>query len=230
VVHHFIQEMPIRVSALRGLGAYANVFAAESFMDELALAAGADPVAFRLAHLKDPRAKAVIEKVAALAGWQDGAKGGDGRGRGIGFARYKNLACYCAVVAEMEVDRQSGAVRVTRAYAAVDAGLIINPDGIVNQIEGGIIQSASWTLLEQVKFAPDGIVTRDWSGYPILSIAQAPKVEVALINRPEERALGAGEGSQGPAAAAIANAFAHATGRRVRDLPFDPERVKAVLG
>jgi CO/xanthine dehydrogenase Mo-binding subunit len=230
VVHHFIQEMPIRVSALRGLGAYANVFAAESFMDELALAAGADPVAFRLAHLKDPRAKAVIEKVAALAGWQDGAKGGDGRGRGIGFARYKNLACYCAVVAEMEVDRPSGAVRVTRAYAAVDAGLIINPDGIVNQIEGGIIQSASWTLLEQVKFAPDGIVTRDWSGYPILSIAQAPKVEVALINRPEERALGAGEGSQGPAAAAIANAFAHATGRRVRDLPFDPERVKAVLG
>ena len=229
VVHHFIQDMPIRVSALRGLGAYANVFAAESFMDELALAAGADPVAFRLAHLKDPRARAVIEKAAALAGWQAGSKGGDGRGRGIGFARYKNLACYCAVVADVEVDRPSGAVRVARACAAVDAGLIVNPDGIANQIEGGIIQSASWTLLEEVKFAPEGIVTRDWSDYPILSIAQAPKVEVALINRPDERALGAGEGAQGPAAAAIANAFAHATGRRVRDLPFHPARVQAVL-
>jgi nicotinate dehydrogenase subunit B len=229
VVHHFIQDMPIRVSALRGLGAYANVFAVESFMDELALAAGADPVAFRLAHLKDPRAKTVIEKVAALAGWQAGA-GGDGRGRGIAFARYKNLACYCAVVADVGVDRTGGKVLVTRAYAAVDAGLIINPNGIINQIEGGIIQSASWTLHEEVKFAPDGIVSRDWSRYPILTIPQAPKVEVALINRPDERALGAGEGSQGPAAAAIANAFAHATGRRVRDLPFHPERVKAVLG
>ncbi len=229
MVHNFIQDMPIRVSALRGLGAYANVFAAESFMDELALAAGADPVAFRLAHLKDPRAKAVIEKAAALAGWQAGTKG-DGRGRGIGFARYKNLACYCAVVADVEVDRARGAVRVARAYAAVDAGLIINPDGIINQIEGGIIQSASWTLHEEVKFMPDRIVSRDWSSYPILTIAEAPKVEVALINRPDERALGAGEGSQGPAAAAIANAFAHATGRRVRDLPFHPVRVKALLG
>jgi len=130
----------------------------------------------------------------------------------------------------VEVDRASGKVRVTRAYAAVDAGLIINPDGIVNQIEGGIIQSASWTLHEEVKFDRDGIVSRDWSSYPILTIPEAPKIEVALINRPDERALGAGEGSQGPAAAAIANAFAHATGRRVRDLPFHPERVKAVLG
>jgi CO/xanthine dehydrogenase Mo-binding subunit len=230
VVHHFIQEMPIRVSALRGLGAYANVFAGESFMDELALAAGADPVAFRLAHLKDPRAKAVIEKVAVLAGWKPGEKGDGRRGRGIGFARYKNLACYCAVVADIEVDRASGNLRVVRAYAAADAGLIINPDGMINQIEGGIIQSASWTLHEEVRFDRTGIVSRDWSSYPILTIPEAPKVEVALINRPDERALGAGEGSQGPAVAAIANAFAHATGRRVRDLPFHPQRVKTVLG
>ncbi len=151
-MHHFVQDMPIRVSALRTLGAYANVFAAESFMDELALAAGADPVAFRLAHMKDPRARAVIEKAAELAGWKPGAKGDGTRGRGIGFSKYKNLACYVAVVADVEVDRASGRVRVTHTYAATDAGLVINPDGLTAQIEGGVIQSASWTLHEEVKF------------------------------------------------------------------------------
>jgi len=229
VVHHFIEDMPIRVSALRTLGAYANVFAAESFMDELALAAEADPVAFRLAHMKDPRARAVIEKAAELAGWKAGQKGDGTRGRGIGFSKYKNLACYVAVVADVEVDRASGRVRVTNAYAATDAGLIINPDGLTAQIEGGVIQSASWTLHEEVKFDRNGILSRDWSNYPILTMPEAPKVEVALINRPDERALGAGEGSQGPTVAAIANAFAHATGKRIRDLPFHPERVKTVL-
>ena len=230
VLHHFIQDMPIRVSALRTLGAYANVFAGESFMDELALAAGADPVAFRLAHMKDPRAAAVIEKAADMAGWKPGQKGDGTRGRGIGFSKYKNLACYCAVIADVEVDRASGRMRVTRAFAAVDAGLIINPDGLIQQIEGGVIQSASWTLHEEVKFAATGILSRDWSNYPILTMPEAPKVEVALIDRPGERSLGAGEGSQGPAVAAIANAFAHATEKRVRDLPFHPERVKAALG
>jgi CO/xanthine dehydrogenase Mo-binding subunit len=230
VVHHFIQDMPIRVSALRTLGAYANVFASESFMDELALAAGADPVAFRLAHMKDPRARAVIEKAAQMAGWQADAKGDGTRGRGIGFAKYKTLACYVAVVAEVVVDRASGEVRVTQAWAATDAGLIINPDGLENQIEGGVIQSTSWTLHEEVKFDKGGILSRDWSNYPILAMPDVPKVEVALINRPDERALGAGEGSQGPTVAAIANAFAHATGKRIRDLPFHPERVKAALG
>jgi nicotinate dehydrogenase subunit B len=230
VVHHFIQDMPIRVSALRTLGAYANVFAVESFMDELALAAGADPVAFRLAHMKDPRARAVIEKAAQMAGWKAGEKGDGTRGRGIGFAKYKTLACYVAVVAEVEVDRAGGKVRVTRAFAATDAGLIINPDGLSNQIEGGVIQSTSWTLHEEVKFDKGGILSRDWSNYPILTMPEVPKVEVALINHPNERALGAGEGSQGPTVAAIANAFAHATGRRVRDLPFHAARVKAALG
>jgi CO/xanthine dehydrogenase Mo-binding subunit len=230
VVHHFVQDMPIRVSALRTLGAYANVFASESFMDELALAAGADPVAFRLAHMKDPRARAVIEKAAEMAGWKAGEKGDFSRGRGVGFSKYKNLACYCAVVADVEVDRASGKMRVTRAWSAADAGLIINPDGLIQQIEGGIIQSASWTLHEEVKFDRTGILSRDWSNYPILTIPEAPKVEVALINRPGERSLGAGEGSQGPAVAAIANAFAHATGKRVRDLPFHPARVKAAIG
>jgi nicotinate dehydrogenase subunit B len=205
------------------------VFAVETFMVEQALAARADPVAFRLAHMKDPRARAVIEKAAQMANWKAGEKGDGTRGRGIGFAKYKTLACYVAVVADVEVDRASGKVRVTNAWAATDAGLIINPDGLSNQIEGGVIQSTSWTLHEEVKFDKGGILSRDWSNYPILTMRDVPKVEVALINRPEERALGAGEGSQGPTVAAIANAFAHATGRRVRDLPFHAARVKAVL-
>jgi nicotinate dehydrogenase subunit B len=229
VVHHFIKAMPIRVSALRTLGAYANVFAIESFIDELALAAGADPVSFRLAHMKDPRARAVIEAVARKAAWNPHATGGDGRGRGIGFAKYKNLATYVAVVAQVEVDRASGRVSVPRAWAAVDSGQIINPDGLANQMEGGIIQSTSWTLHEEVKFDRAGITSRDWLGYPILTMPEVPKVEVELIDRPDERPLGSGEGAQGPAVAAIANAFAHATGKRLRDLPLSPERVKAVL-
>jgi nicotinate dehydrogenase subunit B len=229
VIHHFVQDMPIRVSALRTLGAYANVFALESFMDELAAAAGADPVAFRLAHLKDPRARAVIEAVAKKAHWKDGEKGDGTRGRGIGFAKYKNLACYVAVVAEVEVDRSSGAVRVPRTWAAVDSGLIISPDGLVNQMEGGIIQSVSWTLKEEVRFDRDRILTHDWASYPILTMPEAPQVEIELINRPNERPLGSGEGSQGPAVAAVVNAFANATGKRIRDLPLHPERVKTAL-
>ncbi len=228
VVHHFIKAMPLRVSALRTLGAYANVFAIESFLDEIALAAGADPVAFRLAHLKDPRAKAVIEAVAQKADWKPGQKG-EGHGRGIGFAKYKTLATYVAVIADVEVDRLSGRVSVPRAWAAVDSGQIINPNGLANQIEGGIIQSTSWTLKEAVKFDRGGITSRDWLGYPILTMPEVPTVTVELIDRPDEKPLGSGEGAQGPAVAAIANAFAAATGRRMRELPLSPERVKAVL-
>ncbi len=223
-------QKTIRVSALRTLGGYANVFALESFMDELAAAAGVDPVAFRLAHLSDPRARAVIEAVAKKAAWTPGEKGDGARGRGIGFAKYKNLACYVAVIAEVEVDRGSGMMRVPRAIAAVDAGLIINPDGLTSQIEGGIVQSVSWTLKEEVRFDRSGILTRDWASYPILTMPEAPEIEVELINRPNERPLGAGEGSQGPAVAAVVNAFANATGKRIRDLPLNAARVKAALG
>ena len=151
IVNHLLPEMPLRVSALRTLGAYANVFALESFMDELAAAAGSDPIAFRLRHLADPRAKAVIEAVATMAAWQPGEKGDGRRGRGIAFAKYKNLAVWCAVIAEVAVDPASGAVSVVR-LAAADAGMIVNPDGVANQIEGGIIQSTSWTLREAVAF------------------------------------------------------------------------------
>jgi CO/xanthine dehydrogenase Mo-binding subunit len=230
IVNHLITAMPLRVSALRTLGAYGNVFALESFMDELAAASGRDPVAFRLAHLIDPRARAVIEAAAKKAGWRD-ARNGDGtRGRGIGFARYKNLSTYVAVVAEVEIDRGAGTIRVPRAVAAADAGQIINPDGLRNQIEGGIIQSTSWTLHEAVRFDRNGITSRDWSSYPILTMPDAPKVEVELIDRPTEKSLGSGEAAQGPMVAAIANAFAHATGKRLRDLPFTPERVRTTLG
>ncbi len=229
VVLHHIPDMPVRVSSLRTLGAYANVFASESFMDELAALAGADPVAFRLAHLKDPRATAVIEAVAKQAQWKPGEPGSLARGRGIAFAKYKNLATYVAVVAEVEVDRASGLVRVPRVYAAADAGEVINPDGLKNQLEGGIIQSTSWTLHEAVRFDKDGIRSRDWESYPILTMPEVPHVEVALIERPSEKPLGSGEASQGPAVAAIANAFAHATGKRLRDLPLTPDRVKAAL-
>jgi len=230
VVHHFIPEMPIRVSALRTLGAYANVFALESFLDEMAALAKADPVAFRLSHMKNARARAVIEKVATMANWKAGEVGSLSRGRGIGFSQYKNLACYVACIADVEVDRASGKVRIPQVWAAVDSGLIVNPDGLKNQIEGGIIQSASWTLHEQVRFDKSGIQSRDWASYPIMTMPDVPKVTIELINRPNERSLGAGEGSQGPAVAAIANAVAHATGKRLRDLPLDAGRVKAALG
>ena len=230
VVHHFIKEMPLRVSALRTFGAYSNVFAIESFLDELARAAKADPIAFRLAHLKDSRARAVIESVARNANWKDGEAGDGRRGRGIGFAKYKNLSVFVAVIAEVEVDAASGVIKVPRAFAVADAGQIVNPDGLTNQIQGGIIQSTSWTLHEQVRFNRDRITSRDWQGYPILTMQEVPHVAVELIDRPSEKSLGAGEGAQGPAVAAIVNAFANATGKRIRELPLTPDRVKAALG
>jgi CO/xanthine dehydrogenase Mo-binding subunit len=229
VTNHLLMDMPVRVSALRGLGAYANIFALESFIDELAASAGADPVAFRLRHMEDPRARAVIETAATKAGWQPNAKGDGKRGRGIGFSKYKNLACYCAVVVDIEVDPTTGVVKVLKAVSAAEAGQIVNPDGFRNQIEGGIIQSTSWTLREAVNFDGTRMLTKAWPDYPILRFGEIPAVDVTLINRPEERTLGAGEGSQGPTVAAIANAFFNATGKRIRDLPLTPARVKAAL-
>ncbi|HUN51077.1 MAG TPA: molybdopterin cofactor-binding domain-containing protein, partial [Candidatus Sulfotelmatobacter sp.] len=230
VAKHLVKAMPIRVSSLRTLGAYANVFALESFMDELAAAAGADRVEFRLRHLGDPRAKAVIALAAEKAGWQAGGRSGDGRGRGIGFARYKNLACYVACIAEVAVERKTGTVDVRRVVAAADAGQIVNPDGLTLQIEGGVLQAISWTLKEAVGFDRARITSRDWSGYPILTFAELPRVEVHLIDRPEEKPLGSGEASLGPAAAALANAVADALGVRCRDLPLTPERIKGAVG
>jgi len=234
VVYHFLPTMPLRVSALRALGAPMNIFAIESFMDELAAAAGADPVAFRLTHLKDERAREVISAAADRFGWaqrpRDAASRSSGHGFGFAFARYKNLAAYCALACEVEVERHTGRARMVRAVAAVDAGQVVNPDGLANQIEGGILQSMSWTLFESVTFDQTRITSVDWATYPALRFSAVPDaIEVHIINRPGQPFLGAGEAGQGPSAAALGNAIADATGHRLRDLPLSRERIRAAL-
>jgi len=230
LVYNFVPHQKVRVSALRSLGAYANVFAIESFMDELAKAAATDPVVFRLQHLGDPRAQAVIELAAEKFGWVN-RKPMSGRGQGLAFAKYKNLAAYCAVAIELEVQHETGRVRLLRAVSAVDSGQAVNPDGLKNQIEGAIVQSASWTLHEAVLFDRTRINSRDWSTYPILRFSDIfESIEVHVINRPGQPFLGTGEAAQGPAAAAIANALADATGQRIRELPFTRKRVKSAIG
>jgi nicotinate dehydrogenase subunit B len=221
VVHRFVTEMPLRVSALRGLGAYMNVFSIESFMDELAAASDKDPVAFRLAHLRDERARAVIATAAERFGWSRP----NGKGHGFAFARYKNLGAYLAVAVEIATDPDQGRVRLKRAVAAVDSGEAVNPDGIRNQVEGGILQSASWTLYEAVNFDEQRILSKDWSTYPILRFQAVPaSVTVEVIDRPGQVFLGTGEAAQGPVAAALANAVTDATGIRPRELPLGPLR------
>ncbi|HEX4329909.1 MAG TPA: molybdopterin cofactor-binding domain-containing protein [Burkholderiales bacterium] len=228
VTNHRLLTMPLRVSAMRALGGYANIFAIESAMDELALQAGADPVEYRLRHMKDERAIAVLKNAAARARWSawDSEEHEEGAGHGIAWVKYKNTGAYCAVVAEvvmMEV------VKAKRLVIAVDVGLTINPDGVINQIEGGAVQAASWTLKEAVGYDGERITATDWEQYPILNFSEVPAVEVEIINRPDERAVGAGEAASGPTAAAIANAVAHALGVRVRDLPLTPERIMAAM-
>ena len=217
VVNNYVREMPLRSSSLRSLGAFGNVFAIESFMDECAAAVGADPVEFRLKHLTDARGRAVIEKAAeAFRAFRKT----ENRGRGIAFAKYKNLGAYCAVVAEVEATHE---LRVTRLVAAVDVGLPVNPDGVANQIEGGCIQAASWTLKEAYR---PGVV--GWEDYPILKFSEVPRVE-ALLLKSSEKSVGAGECTMGPVAAAVANALYDALGVRVRDLPLTPDRIAAAI-
>ena len=231
IVSHFIPEMPLRVSAMRGLGAYTNVFAIESFMDELAEAAGIDKVAFRLKHLSDGRARDVIERAAREFGWAQAASLPEGHGRGFAFARYKNLGAYAAVALEVAVERETGRIRVVRAHCAVDSGQVVSLDGIRNQIQGGLVQSASWTLYEAVTYGSGGITSRDWGSYPILRFQAVPEqVAVHVIDRPGQPFLGTGEATQGPTAAAIANALADAMGVRIRELPLAQNRVKDAIG
>jgi nicotinate dehydrogenase subunit B len=230
VVHHFIPAMPLRISAMRALGAYHNVFSIESFMDELAGLAGADPVEFRLKHLDDPRGRDVIEKAAQGFGWEKDQMPPQDRGFGFAFARYKNLAAYCAVASEVEVNRETGRARLVRAVAAVDSGQVVNPDGLINQIEGAIVQSMSWTLYESVTFDDTRITSIDWQTYPILRFDAVPdRIDVHIINRPGQPFLGSGETGQGPAAASIANAIANATGKRLRNLPLTRKRIKDAI-
>jgi CO/xanthine dehydrogenase Mo-binding subunit len=228
VVSHFVPNSPLRTSSLRSLGAYANVFAIESFMDELAYAADVDPVAFRLRHLTDERARAVIQAAADKAGWREGGRSSkDGRGQGLAFAQYKNSQCYAAVVVEVRVEPESGQIHLERAVIAADAGQVVNPDGLSNQLEGGFVQAASWTLAEQVSFDQRGILSQDWESYPILRFSGVPRLETVLLNRPKLPFLGSGEATQNPTPAAIANAVFAASGIRLRQIPFTPERVRA---
>jgi len=212
---HRLLTMPIRTSALRTLGAQGNVFAIESFLDELAAERGEDPVDFRLRHLSDPRAKDVIRSVARRANWKPEKRAGIGYG--LGFARYKNTGAYCAVVAEVEGAED---IRVKRLTISVDVGEAINPDGVVNQIEGGAIQATSWVLKERVRFDRQRITSNTWTSYPILRFSEAPEVEVEVIPRPAMEPLGAGEAAHGPVTAAIANAVFDALDVRVRSLPI----------
>ncbi len=222
---HYVQG-PLRVSALRSLGAFGNVFALECFMEELAVKSGQDPYEFRLRHLTDERAKAVIRKVRDMVRTE---KLAPREGLGVAFARYKNKAAYCAVVAKVAIapEEDGATVRVRKIWSAIDAGEVINPDGLRNQTEGGLIQAASWTLNEEVLFNAQQVTTRQWEQYPIFRFDEVPLVEVAVLDRPTELPLGAGEAAQGPTAAALANAVFHACGKRVRQLPIRPEKLLA---
>jgi nicotinate dehydrogenase subunit B len=226
IVNHVIQSMPIRTSSLRALGAYMNIFAIESFMDELAAEAKLDPIEFRLRHLKDERAIAVLKAVSAKAQWQADRQSDGAHGYGVGFARYKNLGGYAAIIAEVIVE---DTVKVKKIFAAIDCGLIISPDGILNQIEGGIIQAASWALKEQLQFDRTRITSLNWEEYPILTFKEIPQLDIELINRPYEPTLGVGECVTGPVAAAIANAVNNAMGIRVRNLPMNQANVIAAM-
>src|SRR6201996_9475378 len=220
-----LMVMPLRPSSLRALGAFVNVFAIESFLDELAAAARRDPVEYRLAQLTDPRGRAVIEAAARRSGWKDWA-GADSEGHGLGYARYKNSGAYCAVVAEVEASTE---IRVRRLTVAVDAGLIINPDGARNQLEGGAIQATSWTLKERVRFDRLTVTSDTWETYPILRFSEVPAIDVEFVGGNGNPPLGVGECAQGPTAAAIANAVYDALGIRVRSLPLTAEQLIAAM-
>jgi CO/xanthine dehydrogenase Mo-binding subunit len=226
IVHHLVLRPPTRTSALRGLGALTNVFALECFMDELAERAGIDPVEYRLSLLSDPRARHLIQNVAERCGWASRGPAGSGRGIGLAWARYKNKAAYAAVAVEVEVEQE---VRVRRAWCAADAGLVINPDGARNQLDGGIVQAISMTLKEQMKLDGAGRTSLDWEGYPILRFSEVPEIETEIVHAPDLPTLGMGECTFGPTAAAIGNAVAHALGSRIRDMPLTRERIAAAL-
>jgi len=224
IVKHLVEDLPLRTSALRTLGAYGNIFALESFLDEIANARDLDPLDLRLEYLKDERARAVLEAAARGAEWRNHPLP-DGHGRGLAFARYKVSKCYAAVVINLEVN-DDGAIKLNKAVIAADAGQIVDREGLKSQLEGGLIQSASWTLKEQVTFDSGGITSTDWETYPILKFNEVPEIETVLIDRPDQPILGAGEGTTGPTAAAIGNAVFDAIGIRLRTIPFTPENVR----
>jgi CO/xanthine dehydrogenase Mo-binding subunit len=216
----------VRTSSLRGLGGPANEYACESFVDEIAGIAGTDPLAYRLSMTSDPRARVVMERLGVLSNWARRGAGGQGEGLGMAYARHRDRGAYVGVAAKLSVDQE---VCLIEMWCVADCGLIINPDGAKNQIEGGMIMAASWALKEQVKLGGHGIASTTWDDYPILRFPEVPPIIVELIAQPNERPLGTGEISSGPTMAAIANAVAHALGARIRDMPFTRERIAAAL-
>jgi CO/xanthine dehydrogenase Mo-binding subunit len=211
-----------------------NTFANEAFLDELAAAAGADPLEFRLRYLDDPRGRELLERLARLAKWETRpsprkAAGDVATGRGISYVKYELARTYVGAVAEVEVNRKSGEIRVVRFFLVHDCGQIINPDGIRNQIEGNIVQTVSRTLMEELTFSRSAVTSLDWETYPILRFPQVPEVEIELIDRPAEKPWGAGEPSAAVVPSAISNAVFDAVGARLRSVPFTPARVKAAI-
>ncbi|MGG1948541.1 molybdopterin cofactor-binding domain-containing protein [Trinickia sp. NRRL B-1857] len=229
VMNNFSPTMPLQTSAMRSLGAHVNIFSIESAMDELAHMAATDPVEFRLRHMQDPRAREVIALAAQKFGWPRPPRARN-RGVGFAFAKYKNLMAYVALAIEISVEPETGHVVLEQAVAAVDAGQIVNPDGIRNQIQGGIVQSASCTLYEELRFDTERIRSFDWGTYPILRFSSVPKrIDIHLIDRPGAPFLGAAEASMGPTAGALANALFDATGKRVRDMPLAGEKLRKLI-
>jgi len=236
VVAHLIKDTPLQLSNLRAPGKIANVFAVEGFTDELAAAAGVDPVEFRLKRLSDPRAIDAITRTASAFRWDArtspnprARQGNVLVGRGIAYMRYKQMENYVAMAMEVAVNPSTGHIQVRRVTCAHDCGLIVNPDGLRNQVEGCIVQTLSRALHEEVTFDRSRVTSVDWVSYPILRFPEAPAVEVILIDRPNEPLVGAGEAATAPVAAALANAVFDATGVRLRTVPFTPARVKAAL-
>ena len=225
---------PLRTSHLRDPVGPQIHFASESFMDEVAAALNVDPIEFRLRYVKDPRDVAVIKAAAEKAGWQfrpsprRDQTGDNGSGRGVAYAQRNGTRV--AMIAQVDINRRNGKIRVRRFTVAHDCGQIINPDGLRMTIEGNIVQGISRTLWEEVKFDNNNVISVDWLSYPILDITDTPdQIDVVLIDHPEIAPSGAGEPSSRPVAAAIANAVFDATGVRIRRVPFSPDNVKSAL-
>jgi nicotinate dehydrogenase subunit B len=227
VVAHTRKDTPLRLSNLRAPGKIGNVFAVESFTDELAAEAGMDALEFRLRGLRDPRAIEVLQKAADMIGWEKRPSPNKGlsRGRGISYVHYKQAENHVAIAMQVTLERPSGRIIVERVTCAHDGGLVVNPDGLRNQVEGNILQTLSRTLHEEVKFDQSRVTSVDWAGYPILRFPEAPVVEVALLDRPELPPLGGGEAASAPVAAALGNAVFDATGVRLRRVPFTAARM-----
>lgn len=226
LTHHMIPQTPLRTSALRSLGAYLNTYAIESFLDELAKDLDQDPIDLRISYLKDPRSIALLQEVARMANWKDRSNLPEGTGMGVGFGRYKNVGAYCAVIVQVRAEEK---IYVEKVWCTADVGRIINPDGVLNQIEGGIIQSISWTLKEMVHWDKDGVTSNSWDTYPILMFDEVPEMEVKMLDQPNAPSLGGGEASAGPTGAAIANALVSALGIRARDLPLTTDRLAQMM-